>query len=108
MVPQIGQEAVDRPGRCADVGDCSGALGYNDLREGASVTVTDEDGKIIGVSMLDAGRPRGSSECDFSFTINGVLPASVYGIAVSRRGVVNYAEAQMEAQAWDVGLSVGH
>lgn len=71
-------------------GGCDG-LGYGDIRTGTQVVVTDEHNTTLGVGELVA-----AGTCRWTFTVTGV-PAgrSFYGVTVSRRGTVQYTEAQL-------------
>src|SRR5262245_14532244 len=69
-------------------GFCTVKDGYEDLRTGASVAVTDAGGQVVGVgSLLDIDRT--SEECRYSFAIPNVPEGSdTYGIEVGSRGIV--------------------
>lgn len=85
---------------------CAGEGGYDDLHAGTSVTVTDAAGATIGLGKLGQGflNP-GASTCSFSFNVTNI-PAGkgFYGVEVSRRGRVQYPEADLVK---DVVLSIG-
>lgn len=78
---------------------CDGSGGYSDMRAGAQVTVTDSASKTIALGQLDPGRVDGSTGhqlCVFTFAVAGVPSgANFYGIEVSHRGRVQYAEADL-------------
>ncbi|WP_215789706.1 hypothetical protein [Paractinoplanes bogorensis] len=86
-------------------GGCAGNGGYDDISDGASVTVTDAGGEIVGLGSLTGSTMVSGTECDFSFTVTGV-PAGkgFYGVEVSHRGSVKYAEADL---ASPVGVTLG-
>jgi hypothetical protein len=71
--------------------DCD-SWGYDDIRDGAEVQVTDASGRILAVGNLTG------SGCHYSFTIPNV-PAglSLYGIQVGHRGAVHYSETELRA-----------
>ena len=78
--------------------DC-GSWGYDDLREGAEVTVTDESGKVLAVGALSG------SGCVYTWQVNGVpVGPKLYGVTVGHRGAVHYTEAELRA---GVQLSIG-
>lgn len=80
-----------------DSTSCWGTDGYDDIRRGADVTVTDPSGKVVALGALGSGTIVGSYvECVFSFTVANV-PAGLgfYGIEVSHRGVLRYSESDV-------------
>jgi hypothetical protein len=89
---------------------CEGMDGYDDIRAGTSVTVADASGATIAVGKLGDGRLNGSGftrTCGFVFTVADV-PAGkgFYGIEVSHRGRMTYAEADV-TNARSVQLQLG-
>jgi hypothetical protein len=94
-----------------DDGTCTGTSGYDDLTEGASVTLRDEHGTTIGTSALGPGTLSGaglSKVCTFPFTITDVpTSAKFYAVEVSHRGAVTYSHDQLAQQGWTVGLTIG-
>jgi hypothetical protein len=89
----------DEPG-----GFCTVKDGYEDLRTGASVAVTNAGGDVVGISSL-VDIERSSRECRYSFDVPGVPDGSPsYGIEVGNRGVVTYTRDQL---ADPVELPVG-
>jgi hypothetical protein len=81
----------DQPG-----GFCTVKDGYEDLRTGASVAVTNAEGDVVGVSSL-VDIDRAASECRYSFDVPGVPDDSAsYGIEVGNRGIVQYARDQLD------------
>ena len=83
----------DQPG-----GFCTVKDGYEDLRTGASVAVTNAEGDVVGVSSL-VDIDRAASECRYSFDVPGVPDGSAsYGIEVGNRGIVEYARDQLDEQ----------
>jgi hypothetical protein len=91
---------------------CAGSGGYDDIDEGAQVTVTDQAGTVLAVSRLISGVTVKDPEyehlttCMFSWSVLGV-PAGrgPYGIEVAHRGVLHYDEARLRAE--DVTLTLG-
>lgn len=82
--------------------ECWGRDGYQDIRDGAAVTVTDPAGKVLAISQLGAGAVAehptiaGAKTCLFEFTVPGVpAGAGIYGIEVSHRGAVRFEEARL-------------
>lgn len=82
---------------------CWGISGYDDLREGAQVVITDGLGATIAVGALDTGivtlnptDQKRASYCELPFTVQQV-PAGrgFYGVEVAHRGRVQYPEADV-------------
>jgi hypothetical protein len=87
-------------------GVCAGNGGYGDLDRGTTVVVTDPNGTVVGVGKLDFGRRDADGVfCEFPFHVDNV-PAGLgfYGIEVSHRGAVKFAEADL---ARPVALTLG-
>jgi hypothetical protein len=84
---------------------CRGGGGFDDLREGTQVVVTDAAGKTIALGQLGAGSWKRNVGCIFLFTVPDV-PAGekFYGLEISHRGRVQYTAAQLAAP---VELSIG-
>jgi hypothetical protein len=70
---------------------CEGRRGYDDLKIGAPVVVTDAAGKTVGIGQIDTAKEIGG-QCVLSFRIADVPKGSdFYGVAVSHRGTVQYS-----------------
>ncbi len=82
--------------------------GYEDISEGTPVSITNENGKVVGAADLGAGTRLGGDECDFSWTATGVGPATFYQVTISHRGTVSYSESEMESDGWSVKTTLGH
>jgi hypothetical protein len=81
------------------VGPCEGMSGYDDIRGGASVTVYDATGRVVGTDPLDPGTSTGWRTCKFTFAVP-VTPkeeSDHYQVEVSHRGktVVDEEDARM-------------
>ena len=83
---------------------CVGQGGYADIREHTEVFVTDGAEKTIGIGQVEKAANKGLY-CEYEFLVRGI-PAGLgfYGVEVSKRGRVQYSEAQMRA---GVTLSLG-
>ncbi|MGW1160375.1 hypothetical protein ACWD48_19585 [Streptomyces sp. NPDC002519] len=85
--------------------DCTGYSGYDDIRAGTSVTVYDNDGKVVGQGVLGTGKPKDAA-CVFAVSVPGVPEGSkFYQVEVSHRGKVTVSAA--EAKAGGFGASLG-
>lgn len=68
-------------------GGCEGRHGFDDMTEGADVTVYDATSKVVGSSSLEAGTHSGSS-CRWAFSVSDLPPSPFYQVEVSHRGKV--------------------
>jgi len=81
---------------------CSPKAGYDDIRAGAQVTVTDESGTVLGLGSLTesglwAEEPDTLlilSDCRFDFEVAVPEGAKFFGVEVAHRGVVRYTAEQ--------------
>ena len=85
---------------------CQGTGGYADIVPGAQVTLKDGDGKTLGSTQLSSGTGTTSS-CTFTFSIDNVPEVPFYSLEVSHRGAITESLAQMQADAWAFGLTLG-
>ncbi len=85
---------------------CEGEGGYDDMREGAQVTVRDGSDELIASGRLAEGEVV-TGGCEFSFAVQDVPTAAFYTIEVSHRGGLAYSAAEMEAADWDVAFTLG-
>jgi hypothetical protein len=94
---------------------CCGAGGYNDIGARAPVTVTNQNGEVIGTTALAAGSysNRGGSPqdppmgCVFRCEVTGLSDATFSKIEISRRGKLAYSPADLEALGWLVWSTLG-
>lgn len=84
---------------------CAGKRGYDDIGQGAQVTVSDAAGATVAIGRLGPGEKQ-SFGCVFNFSVPDV-PAgkSFYGIEVSHRGVLKYTEAEISTA--NLALTLG-
>lgn len=85
--------------------DCTGYSGYDDIREGASVTVYDSAGKVVATGALETGKPSDGA-CVFTAKVPGVPDGSkFYQVEVSHRGrlTVSAADAKTDGFAASLG-----
>ena len=96
----------------SDGDSCTGIEGYDDIKTGAQVKVSDDAGKIIGLGALKAGLARDTNEswrgtnlCVFDFQVKGIPegPGMIYGVEVSHRGVVQFTRDQADSIALKLG-----
>lgn len=91
---------------------CTGDGGYSDIHAGTQVKITDDAGKVVALGALGPGAATksdgyslgGTDRCRFEFTVAGVPigTGTIYGVEVSHRGVIQFA--QEDAAALDLTL----
>lgn len=85
---------------------CMGWQGFDDVRGGAQVTVTDASGKVLVVGSLDTGTATGITTeanglpraelCLIPFKVTGIpRGAGPYGVEIAHRGILRYAEGNL-------------
>lgn len=90
---------------------CAGTGGYDDIRNGAPVVVTDAAGTTVALGELVGGKGVGNhvvgarNSCRWSFRIEGVPTGTdFYGVEVSHRGRV---QVRAEKASEPVLLTLG-
>ena len=78
--------------------------GFDDIAEGAAVTVRDSSGAIVGVGNLGGGRSS-SYGCNLPFAVAEVSSSELYTVEVNHRGEVTFTAD--EVTAGEVRLSLG-
>jgi hypothetical protein len=87
---------------------CSGSGGYDDMTEGADVTLYNEKGTIVGTTSLMSGTASAIGTCDFSFSFDPMpLTAPFYQIEVTHRGRVTESISQLRSNGYEFDLSLG-
>lgn len=84
---------------------CGGTGGYSDIAEGASVTIYDDAGKIVGTGHLGNSTIIGGVSCEFAFSVDVPDGKPFYQVEVTHRGKVTYSAA--DVKAGNVQLSLG-
>lgn len=89
--------------------DCEGTGGYNDIAEGASVTVYDSAGKVVAEGELGAGKYADaadfSGDCVFPFMVPGVPKGTkFYQVEITHRGKITASVTEAEAGTFQVDL----
>jgi hypothetical protein len=85
---------------------CVASEGFDDVHEGAQVTVRNENGTLIEGATLSSGVSAGEGICTFSFELL-VPDAEFYSFELGDRGEVVHSFAEMEAMAWRVAMRLG-
>lgn len=86
---------------------CAGSGGYDDIQEGAQVTVRDGEGHVLATSDLLEGVASSDYECDFPFAVPDVPEARFYAVEISHRGEITNSRRDLERNDWFVGLTLG-
>lgn len=88
---------------------CVGQGGYDDIAPGATVILTNQDGKILGSGALDGGtRHPGLGTCAYHFKISDVPKnEDQYAVEVTHRGKVVDSRAELARNNWNFELTMG-
>ncbi|WP_345695468.1 hypothetical protein [Kitasatospora terrestris] len=85
-------------------GPCSGTGGYQDIHEGATVTVYDGGGRAVATGSLAAGM-RVGLYCRFSVWVTGVpVGPGSYQVEVSHRGKATLSAEDAQAGKYEASL----
>lgn len=76
-------------------GTCEGTGGYNDMAEGAEVTIHDAQNTVIATGHLNAGSDEGGM-CVFTWSIPDVPVQKFYGVQVTHRGTITFTAQDAE------------
>jgi hypothetical protein len=84
-------------------GDADG--GYDDISDGAQVTVYDNAGKAVGLGALLFGQiAGGGTVCRFPFIVRDVpIKGSIYSVEVTHRGKINFNRSEATSLALSLG-----
>lgn len=99
--------AGDFPRLGIDNPSCAGTGGYDDITEGAEVTVRDDKDKLIGTGKLLLGFRVDDDHCTFKYTVTKIPSAKFYVVTVTHRGGVSYSAAEMAKNKWSIDTSIG-
>ncbi len=96
--------------RNADLTRCEGTGGYEDIEQGASVTLRDGDGNVAGTSRLEVAGADAFGNfpgCIYTFTFDDVADADFYAVEIGDRGEIVYSRADLEAADWRIVTELG-
>jgi hypothetical protein len=107
--PDVRGDLLDPTSELVDGGDCRAARGYDDISEGAQVTIRDSKGEIVAIGTLSSGVQTGSEGytmrdwdsdlpiCAFQFSVEAPSGLGYYSISVGNvnRGEVTFAEEEL-------------
>lgn len=85
---------------------CEAPAGFDDVREGAIVRLTDPAGAELGRTTLRAGRVVDGG-CRYGFVVHGADGAPVVHVAVGAHQGLALSAAQLEATDHTVDLRLG-
>lgn len=83
---------------------CEPKAGYDDLTDGAQVTITNEKGDVVALGKLEAAGlwaddPEElviTSDCRFNFVVTVPAGSQFYGVEITHRGVVRYSAEDLK------------
>lgn len=75
---------------------CNGIGKSSDVAKGATLTITDPSGKVIGLAALGAGAYSGMFTCKFPITSGTVPVEPFYGLQIGTRPVQHATAAQVD------------
>jgi hypothetical protein len=88
---------------------CAGTPAYKDLVAGATVTITDGVGGVLGTGKIASLSLNGGGEtgtCDLKFAVPGIPTGKgSYGIEVAHRGVTKYDESKVRLGQLQLSVS---
>jgi hypothetical protein len=85
---------------------CLMSEGYRDIKYGASVTVRDGAGEVLGISELKLPTSVKANSCEYPFEVS-VSNSEFYSIKIGNRREVIFSRADLESQGWTLGLTLG-
>lgn len=88
-------------------GTCAGDGGFSNIYSDAQVVVLNEQSETLATGRLSSGLALNPTTCTFDFTVDEVPKADFYTIEVSGRGGPIFSYEDMEANSWQVSLSIG-
>ena len=92
---------------------CSGenTAAFRDAVPGATVTVEDQSGAVVGSGQLEPGTITAASAisgtCQFEFSVSSLPDRVAYQFQVGHRPFVGFTKAQLQAAAWNPQLTLG-
>lgn len=91
-----------------DYGYCEGAGGYSDIGPMTQATLYDGSGVVLATTTLGPGQQGTSTEpCEYTFTFYDVPERDFYQFEVAERGKLKISLAEMKANGWSVGGTLG-
>jgi hypothetical protein len=75
--------------------------------ENANVELRDESNKLIGSAVTSSRWATVTDECKVEFRIDDVPQSDFYQLKVGTHGAPSYTYDELNAQGWNLGLSLG-
>jgi hypothetical protein len=75
--------------------------GFDDIRTGTQVTVSDAGGKVIGTTSLTGGT-MDAKGCHFTFAVPSIPKSDFYKVEVSHRGALSYSYSELQQRNWTI------
>lgn len=87
---------------------CVGQGGYDDITQGAALTILDENGTVIGSGSIESGVNTNTDECSYAFSVSGVTDAAkFYHFKISHRDGPSVSHSEMQSNGWTEDLTLG-
>ena len=100
-------ELTDKEGITeAPDGGCQGSSGYDDIRFGTDVVVSDPSNRVIGTSRLGEGNWTGD-HCIFRYVVSNLPRVDFHKVEVSHRGQLTYSHQELVNNNWTVEGELG-
>lgn len=81
--------------------------GFADV-PGATVTVTDANGKIVGAGRVPMeGLTEGVYRCGYTFAVSSLPAAEFYTVKINHRTGPTWTRSQLDASAWRQSITLG-
>lgn len=106
---ELRTKSVVLPPEGATIMTCHGRDEYADIQDGASLTVRDETGTVIGTGQLRNGRvgSGAGNRCLFDFTVSDLPDADFYSIGIANRDGTVFSRSELEADHWSIRVQLG-
>jgi hypothetical protein len=85
---------------------CRGLLDWDDLYEGAPVTLRDDQDRVLATGTLSAGSPN-TSACTFKFTLTDVPEVSNYRLHINEQEPIELTREFFTGSNWVVEVVWG-
>jgi len=85
---------------------CEGSGGYGDIVQGSQVVVSDNEGTVLALSQLSAGKTNGTGNCIFDFSIKNVPYSNFYKFQVGHRDIDDSYQ-QLSKMHFNIYLTLG-
>ena len=87
---------------------CGGMGAWDDITGGGSVLVLDPAGNDVAAGHLDPGARGPSSQCVFTFFVEGLPDMESYRVLIGDQEPQDYSREELEGLDWDVNVRLGY